>query len=291
MGVTRRAPAGDTATATALFAPAALFIALFWAGPVVLGMLLSLRGADGREFVGLANYQQVLGEATFRQNIRLSLLYVAGVVSLTIPVAYAAATALARLPERGCARSLFLIPWVIPPVVSALVFRAMAADGGPLTGLYRWLSGNPQLYPLQDGAWAMTTIVLHSVWRSVAFITLFLAAGLAAIPQTLFEAAAVDGATRWQRFWSLQLPLTCPHLAVGLVLVTAFTLQDAETVYALTSGGPAHDTEVAAVRLFKEAFDYGQMHVATAIGGLLLVVASAFMAGYLLLLRQTEASA
>jgi len=144
---------------------------------------------------------------------------------------------------------------------------------------------------LQDGAWAMTTIVLHSVWRSVAFITLFLAAGLAAIPQTLFEAAAVDGATRWQRFWSLQLPLTCPHLAVGLVLVTAFTLQDAETVYALTSGGPAHDTEVAAVRLFKEAFDYGQMHVATAIGGLLLVVASAFMAGYLLLLRQTEASA
>ena len=290
MGDTRRARASDV-TAAALFTPAALFILLFWAGPMVLGMLLSLRGADGARFVGLANYRQVLGEATFHQNIRLSLLYVAGVVGLTIPVAYAAATALARLPERGCVRSLFLIPWVIPPVVSALVFRAMAADAGPLTGLYRWLSGDPRLLPLQDGGWAMATIVLHSVWRSVAFITLFLGAGLAAIPESLFEAAAVDGATRWQRFWSLQFPLTRPHLAVGLVLVTAFTLQDAETVYALTSGGPAHDTEVAAVRLFKEAFDYGQMHVATAVGGLLLLVGLVFMGGYLALLRQTETAA
>jgi len=158
----------------------------------------------------------------------------------------------------------------------------------PLTQLYRLISGQPNLLPLQDSFWAMTTVIVHSFWRSVPVMTLFLAAGIATIPTEFHEAAQTDGATSLQRFWHITFPLTRMHLAVGMLLITAFTLQDAETVYALTGGGPHHGTEVAAVRLFKEAFDYGQFATAAAIGSFLLAGGLCFMLLYLGSFRRTE---
>ncbi len=279
---------------TLLFIPAFVLVVLFWCVPLIPGLTLALRapaepGSPGR-WPSLVNYSRLLGEQTFRQNLVLSLIYVVGVVGTSVPVAYAASSLMSRnVRGTNWFRGLLLVPWAIPPVVSALIFRNLAgAEVAPLTKLYRLLSGDPNLLPLQDSFWAMLTIIVHSFWRSVPVMALFLAAGMTTIPRELHEAAQTDGATALQRFFHITFPLTRMHLAVGMLLITAFTLQDAETVYALTGGGPHHGTEVAAVRLFKEAFDYGQFTTAAAIGSLLLAAGLLFMLLYLAAFRRAE---
>jgi len=279
-----------------LFIPALAYLALFWIVPLGPGLLISCQepatATQSFRWVGLANYRALLSETTFHHNLLLSFYYLAGVVGFTIPIAYIVALVLSgRSRALGAIRALFLIPWVVPPVVSALIFRSMADPQiGPLAALYRFLSGNAELIPLQNGSWALVNIIAHSVWRSVPVLTLFLVTGMTTISPELHEAAQVDGATTWQRFCTVTLPLTRSHLATGLLLISAFTLQDAETIYAMTQGGPGHDTEVAAVRLFREAFDYGHIHTAAAVGTFLLVAGVILMILYLGLFRRAEAT-
>ncbi len=292
----RSLPARVVASPQWLFLPALLFLALFWVAPIGPGILISCQepvaGTAMLEWAGLANYRLLLTEKTFRTNAALTLWYLLGVVGFSTPVAYLAALAIAgRKRGTGAIRALFLLPWVVPPVVSALIFRGLAdPQVGPLAAFYQWLSGNPDLIPLHHPFWAMVHVIVHSVWRSVPVLTLFLAAGLTTVPDELYEAAEVDGAGAWQRFRLITLPLTRSHLATGLLLISAFTLQDAETIYAMTGGGPGHDTEVLAVRLFREAFAQGQLHVAAAIGTLLLAAGVALMAFYLILFRRAESA-
>lgn len=279
-----------------LFLPALVFLVLFWIAPLAPGLLISCQEpipeTESYRWVGLANYRSLLGEATFFLNLRLTLVYLIGVVGLTTPVAYLVSLVISRRSRAlGAVRALFLIPWVIPPVVSSLIFRSLADyEIGPLAALYQMLSGDPDLIPLQDAFWAMVNVIAHSFWRSVPVLTLFLAAGMTTIPDELHEAAEVDGATTWQRFCSITLPLTRAHLATGLLLISAFTLQDAETIYAMTGGGPGHATEVAAVRLFREAFDYDRAHIGATVGTFLLMAGLVLMALYLMLFRRAEAT-
>jgi ABC-type sugar transport system permease subunit len=279
-----------------LFLPALIFLALFWVAPLGPGLMISCEKPIPRtrsfEWAGLANYRALLSEATFRHNLLLSFYYLIGVVSLVTPIAYLVALVISgRSRALGAIRALFLIPWIVPPVVSALVFRSMAdPDIGPLAALYQYISGNADLIPLQSGFWAMVNVILHSVWRSVPILTLFLVAGMTTISDELHEAAQVDGATPWQRFCTITFPLTRSHLATGLLLISAFTLQDAETIYAMTPGALRYGTEVAAVRLFREAFDYDRIHIAAAVGTFLLGAGVILMALYLTLFRRAEAT-
>lgn len=291
----RRRPLG--ASPQLLLLPAVAFLALFWLVPLGPGLLISCQepvaGTQSLRWVGLANYRELLGERIFPRNLLLSFTYLVGVVGFATPVAYLCALVISgRARALGTIRALFLIPWVVPPVVSALIFRTMAvADDpvvGPLAMLYRTLSGDPELIPLLNGFWAMVNVIIHSIWRSVPIMTLFLAAGMTTISPELHEAARVDGASTWQRFRTITLPLTRAHLATGLLLISAFTLQDAETIYAMTGGGPHHATEVTAVRLFREAFDYGRIHVGAAVGMFLLAAALILMVLYLTLFRRAE---
>lgn len=279
-----------------LFLPAFAFLLLFWILPILPGLLISCQepvpGTAQMRWVGMDNYVELLGEARFRQNLMLSLVYLIGIVVLTTPVAYISALVISRRARLlGPVRALLLIPWVVPPVVSALIFKSMTdPEIGPLAWAFQAVSGNPDLVPRGDPFWAMATVILHSFWRSVPVLTLFLVAGMTTVSETLHEAAQVDGASPWQRFWTITMPLTRSHLATGLLLISAFTLQDAETVYALTGGGPAHDTEVAAVRLFTEAFEYGRPQIGAAVGTYLLIVGACVMVLYLRLFKRVEAT-
>jgi len=292
----KRRRRGAFASPQWFFLPALAFLVLFWVAPLGPGLMISCEKPIPRtrsfEWVGLENYRALLSDTTFRHNLLLSFCYLVGVVSFVTPIAYVVALIIGgRSRLLGTVRALFLIPWIVPPVVSALIFRSMAdPDIGPLAALYQRIADNPDLIPLQNGFWAMVNVILHSVWRSVPVLTLFLVAGMTTIPGELHEAAQVDGATPWQRFLTITFPLTRAHLATGLLLISAFTLQDAETIYAMTPGALRHGTEVAAVRLFREAFDYDRIHVAAAVGTFLLAAGVILMALYLVLFRRAEAT-
>jgi len=266
-------------------APTLLLLAVFMISPVLSGAVMSLfkTALDGTTtFAGGANYRLLLSETRFQTNITLSLLYVVGNLSLSLPFAYAAALLITRpLRAAQALRGIFLLPWIVAPVVSALLFRSLVDPTfGPLSWLVQHLTGRQHVI-LTEPTLAMGTIILHSFWRSFPFMMLFLAAGIASIPPEVYEAAKVDGGGRWTQFRYLTLPLTKVHLAVVLVVITMWTLQDAETVYAMTEGGPGYSTEVAAVRLFKMSFINFDLNSGATIGIVLVVVGVLFMFAYL----------
>lgn len=272
--------------------PSVILLIFFLAAPLVSGIYMSfqkisLKGVS--EFVGFKNYSLLLGEERFRNNLLFSVLYVAGNVGFSIPLAYAAALLITgKLRGTQFFRSIFLIPFIVAPVVSAILFRSMVDPSfGPITTLLEMITGKRYII-LADSTLAMLTIIGHSFWRSFSFVMLFLAAGIATIPTELYEAAKVDGAGAWARFGRITFPLTKIHLTIVLLIITMWTLQDAETVYALTQGGPGYSTEVTAVRLFKDAFINFNLSYGATIGVFLLMMSAIFMIFYFKLMGGAE---
>lgn len=270
-------------------APTVVFLLVFLISPLITGILLSLQTTqlDGTVvWSGLDNFRNFFMQARSRTNIWKSVLYVVGNVLLTTPLAYGGALLMtAKVPQARFFRGLYLLPWIIPPVVSTLLFRSLIdAQIGPIPHLIEWLTGTRPVI-LANVNWSMFFIILHSVWRSFPFVMLFLTAGMATIPDSIYEAAVVDGANAWQKFFRITLPITSSHLAIGLITITMWTLHDAETIYAFTEGGPGYATETLAVRLFKASFINFQLNTGATIGVLLILISAAFMLVYMRLMK------
>lgn len=277
--------AKQTLTATALVLPALVLLVGFLLLPLALGIWSAFEMTDAQgvtRFVGGRLFGILARETRFRADLWRSVVYVVGNVGLSFVLGYAAALVVTR-PVRGAGfvRTLVLIPWITPPVVSAVLFRSLVDPAqGPVSHAVQGLLGKDFLI-LGNAQSAMITVIFHSVWRSFPFIMLILAAGIAAIPREIFESAAVEGCGPLRRLRYITLPLTKVHCAIVLLIVTMWTIQDAEGVYALTAGGPGNGTEVLALRLFREAFLNFDLHMAAAVGVVLLSVSAVFAALYL----------
>jgi multiple sugar transport system permease protein len=242
-------------------------------------------------FTGLGNFNILIHETRFIENIGATLRYLGGVLVISVPLAYFAAVLVSsNIRGVGVLRTIFLIPWVLAPVVTALLFKTMMDPvGGPITILLKWIFGRPVYLTLTaDGA--RLVIILHSAWRSFPLEMLLIAAGITSIPVELYEAARVDGANLWRQFRYITLPLTRVQLFAAILLISVFTIQDAEGVYALTQGGPGYATETTGVRLFKEAFLYFNISLASSIGIALIVLSIIVMSIYLSVLGKGEAA-
>lgn len=240
----------------------------------------SLQGTS--TFVGLGNVRLLLNEPRFISNLGTTLKYLGGNLGLSVPLAYLGAILVTgKLRGTGIFRSIFLLPWIIAPVVSAILFRTMLDPRlGPVAQVIKWLTGKEALF-LVDPDLALLTIILHSAWRSFPLEMLLISAGIASIEQELYDAAKVDGAGAWSRFRHITLPLTRSSLVTAILVITIWTLQDAEGAYSLTFGGPGYATEVTGVRLFKEAFIYFNLGIASTIGSALILLSVLFMVLYI----------
>lgn len=272
--------------------PTVLFLVLFLAWPMSSMLYFCLHKTplgEASEWVGSGNFWLLLNEERFISNVLASLKYLVGVLGLSVPVAYLAAVLISRkMRGVGVFRTFFLLPWIIAPVVSAILFRTMVDPGsGPIPLFLKWLTGHQFLFLVRPYL-AVLTIIIHSAWRSFPFEMLLIAAGLTAIPAELYDAAKVDGAGAWARFRHITFPLTRNQLAIAVLLITIWTLQDAEGAYSLTQGGPGYTTEVTGVRLFKEAFIYFNIGLASAIGVSLIILSVFFVVLYLRVLGTEE---
>ena len=236
-------------------------------------------------FVGLKNYTRLFHETRFMNNIKMTLIYVLGNLFLSTPLAYIAALLITRqMKAANFFRGIFLLPWITAPVVSSLlVLSVLDPSRGLVTALIKTIVGR-EVIVLADPVLSMITVTLHSFWRSFPFMMLFLAAGLASIPNEIYEAAKVDGTNGWQRFWNITFPLTRIHLAMVMLIISMWTMQDTETIYALTGGGPGYSTEVTAVRMMKDSFINFNLYNGAVIGVLLIFLSVFFMFVYLRLL-------
>ena len=259
-----------------LLAPTAFLLLAFLIFPFVSLFYYGFHetALDGTtNFVGLGNYSYLFQEIRFGRNAINTLVYLFGTLALSIPVAYFAALLVTSgIRGGGLLRTTLIIPWVLAPVVTALLFKTMLnPSGGPIIQFLAWLNGEP-IYPTLSPTGSMIIIILHAAWRSFPLIMLLLAAGMTAISPEVYEAAKMDGATRWQQFWYITFPLTRIPLLSAVIVITIFTLHDAEGAFALTRGGPGTSTEVVAIRLFKEAFIFFNIGQASSVGVALILI-------------------
>ncbi|MDR1949874.1 MAG: sugar ABC transporter permease [Spirochaetaceae bacterium] len=262
--------------------PAVLLIIGFLLFPVITGFAMAFQRtsfAGVTRFVGFDNYIQLIREGgRFFTNIRISLTYVISNILLVIPMSYATALLITRKNRLArFFRSVYLLPWIIAPVVSTLMVRTMLnSDIGLIQIIIKAITHRENLL-LTKGGTALLVMILHSFWRSFPYIMLFLAAGISTISDELYEAARVDGAGKLRCFFALTVPMTLNQLGISVLMVTIWTLQDSESVYALTQGGPGYATENIAVRVFKASFVNFDLNMGAALSIILVLLSLIFM--------------
>lgn len=203
----------------------------------------------GQGWVGLANYLELFREARFWQALANTFLFTIISVGLELGLGLLAALAIhrARLLT-GLVRAAVLLPWAIPTVVAAVMWLFLVNPGyGLIPGLLRSLGFPETSLVLLAYPWAAWGVIIATdVWKNTPFMTLMLLAGLAVIPADLYEAAAMDGASRRQTFWCITLPLLKPAILVALIFRTAQAFMVFDHIYTLTAGGPGTATETLA---------------------------------------------
>ncbi len=212
----------------------------------------------GQPFVGLANYAEALADDRLWLALAHTLGFAAVSVALELALGLLLALVLHRVVAgRGPIRTLALIPWALPTVVAALLWRFL------FDGPTDWLAD-----PLR--AWI--PIVLADVWKTTPFVVLLLLAGLQTIDESLYEAARIDGATEWQQFRHVTLPLLRPALLVALIFRTLDAFRVFDLIYALTGGGPGTATEPVSLYAFNVLLQYLRFGYGSAIAVIIFAV-------------------
>ena len=166
-----------------------------------------------------------------------------------------------HLPFKNLFRAIILLPWVVPTVLSALAFWWIFDSQFSIISwvLMQWGLIDTPINFLGDPNTARASVIAANVWRGIPFVAISLLAGLQTIPQSLHEAAALDGATSWQRFRSVTLPLLTPIIAVVMTFSVLFTFTDFQLIYVLTRGGPVNATHLMATLSFQRGIPGGQL--------------------------------
>jgi ABC-type sugar transport system permease subunit len=287
--VTRKdvARASDASLGWLLLAPALILLAAMATGPLVVTFWESLHLHDlrmpwlGRPFIGLDNYRAALGDRRLQEAVLHTAGFTVVSVSLELVLGMALALALdALLRGQGLARVVVLLPWALPAVVAALIWRFMFDSQGIASVVYRdWLSR-----PLS--AWV--PIVLGDAWKSTPFVALLLLAGLQSIDASLHEAARMDGASAWRRFTHITLPLLRPAMTVALIFRTLDAFRVFDLVYILTGGGPGTATEVISLYAFMTLLQDLRFGYGSALSVITFGLTFALALGYVWLLHPRE---
>lgn len=252
---------------------------------------LTTRETRGTPFIGLANYRAIIADPAFTQVLTNTVLFLIIVVSLVVFLGLFVAMALhVNFRGRGLVRSLALIPWFIPPVVASSIWMVMfQPERSPinqiLVGLglieynLKFLTEATQvLGPITVPMLAVSAV---RVWTGLSFTTVMILAGLQSIPEEMYEAADIDGAGYWTKFWYLTLPMLRPVLAVIVTLLSIGSVGHFEINYIMTGGGPLNSTNILAVKTYAEAFAFFRFGTAAAMSSIILVFTSIIASFYI----------
>lgn len=251
--------------------PAAVFLLLFLTYPLGLGVWLGFTDARiGRsgQFIGLENYEMLWTDHVFWLSVFNTFLYTAVASILKFVLGLWLALLLnEHLPFKAFLRAIVLLPWVVPTVLSAIAFWwIFDAQFSIITWtLERMGLVTEPINWLGDPTMARISVIAANVWRGIPFVAITLLAGLQTIPPSLHEAATLDGATSWQRFRYITLPMLTPIIAVVMTFSVLFTFTDFQLIYVLTRGGPLNATHLMATLSFQRAIPGGQLGEGAAI--------------------------
>ncbi|NOK34690.1 sugar ABC transporter permease [Corallococcus exercitus] len=263
-----------------LVAPAVLVLTVVALYPVLAAVWLSLHRFilvfGERRFTGVENYVYLVGDVRFWSALGNTAYFTAVAVTVELLLAVPLALLLNRaFPGRGLLRASVLVPWAIPTVVSARLWAWMF---NPDYGLINRMLGGAEVNWLGAPGYALHAAILVDVWKTTPFVALLVLAGLQGIPEDLYKAARVDGASGWRQFRSITLPLLKPALLLAVLFRSLDAFRVFDAIYVLTEGGPANTTETLSIYAYKTLmrsgdFGYGSaLSVATFLCVVLLAV-------------------
>lgn len=267
----RRPLSSETVAGYGFIAPAAILMVGLIGFPFVLALWFSVTetwvGRPG-PFVGLANFIRLSGNGTFQLTLVNSLLYTIGAVALKTVLGFTLALLLLRITRfEKLIRGAILLPFVIPTALSTLAWWWMFE---PTYSVLNWTGRALGMITtdvpwLSDPTLARSAIIVVNLWRGLPFFAITILAGLVAIPQEYYEAAETDGASPWQRFRNVTLPLVKPVLGIVVLFSTILTMADFNIVYLMTRGGPMNSTHLFSTLAHQAGMTSGRLSEGAAI--------------------------
>jgi multiple sugar transport system permease protein len=269
--------------------PALLITAAVIVFPWLFTIYMSLHDwkiGQQREYVGLANFAKLATDTRFIESIGHTLYFTA--LAVALPVIFGTIAALIfneRFPLRGFLRAVFILPMMATPVAVALVWTMMFHPQlGVLNYLLSLVGLPPQLWVYEPKT-VIPSLILVEVWHWTPLVMLIVLGGLAALPSEPYESAKIDGASAWQMFRHITLPLIMPFLLVAIVIRTIDALKAFDTIYVITQGGPGTASETINIYLYLNAFSFYNIGYASAVT-IVFFVLIVLLAMVLLYLRQ-----
>ena len=272
----------------ALLAPSVALFAVLIAYPFAQALFLSVTRthtiSQRSRFVGFDNYLAIATDAEFWSSLANTFIWTGGTLTLQIVLGVAVALVLhQRLPLRSLARALVLFPYLLPMVVAVLIWRWVFNDlYGILNHLFigwgliqrpiDWLGSMPN---------AMISLILVGAWKYFPFVVIAVLARLQTIPVALYEAAMMDGAGPWSRFWDITMPQLRSVLVVVTLLRAIWDFKEFDLIFLLTGGGPVSETQTLPLLVYKNAFALFNLGMASAVAVVMLAIMLAFMLLYL----------
>jgi multiple sugar transport system permease protein len=295
LGISRRPKRRPTRysqwTRYGFIAPIVAYVLLFFAYPIFQNIMMSLENFTATSFytgqapyVGFANYSAIFQNPQFMSSLQVTVIFVVASIAFQFAIGLALAVFFSRnFPLNALLRSLLLIPWLLPLIVSGTVFRwIFNAQNGVLDQMLQsmHLISHP-IYWLSDPGSALIAVIIVNIWVGIPFNMVILYGGLQGIPESLHEAAKLDGANAWKRFRYVSFPLLKPVTTVVLTLGLIYTVKVFDVIMVMTQGGPANATQTLTIWAYNLSFINFNFGQGAAVGNLLIVVALVFGAIYI----------
>jgi multiple sugar transport system permease protein len=286
----RRGGSGEGLAASLFLLPSVVGFFIFTAFPVVAAIGLAFYDYDllfGREFNGLQNFADLAKDDVFRASLVNTFYFTLVSVPLAVVLGLGAAL-LVNEALRGVVvfRTIYLLPYVTVTVAVALVWRWIyLPDVGLMNTMLAWVGIDGPNW-LTSKTWAMPALIIMSVWKSFGYNMVIFLAGLQAIPQHLYDAAKVDGATAWKRFVHITLPMLSPTTLFVMVISFIGSFQVFDQALVMTNGGPGTSTTTLVLYIYQAGFQSYKMGYASAIALVLFVVVAAVTAVQFMLQRR-----
>jgi multiple sugar transport system permease protein len=290
----RRKRVGRHLTRWLFVAPAIVFVLLFFGYPIVQNVVMSLQDYTTATFftgvapwVGFANYESMFADPLFSTTVINTALFAVGSIVCQFAIGLGLALFFKRhFPLSGFLRSLLLLPWLLPLIASAAVWKWILDQGSGALNQFLSLFGVQPVPWLVSPSLALVAVIGVNIWLGIPFNTVILYSGLQGVPEELYEAAALDGAVGRRAFWNITWPSIRPVVSVVIILGVVYTLKVLDIILGLTGGGPANSTETLATWAYHKSFVQFAFGPGAAIANVLIAVSLVFSVVYLYMTRK-----
>jgi multiple sugar transport system permease protein len=272
--------------------PAFVILLLFLIFPLFWNVYISLHDVSlvnllqGWTYVGWQNFLDLFEDSNFQTSLKVTLEFVAGSVALQFGIGLLISTLLnQKVRAGGVLLAIFIIPWTISAIIAAFSFKFMFDESFGILDYLLEKIGLPPVNWLSDPNIVIWSVVIANIWYGTPFTILFLTAGTLSINPTIYEAAVIDGASKFKSFLHITLPLLKPFIVINLILITMWSVNFFDLQLVMTGGGPMFASTTASLYMYRQAFEFGLLSKGASVGLILVVINLVVAFIYVKLLR------